>query len=66
MPTVDDVKNPKYVNAENTVIDCSVKFAEFPEYVPFGATNYDPEPYGVQIYNDCVAGKYGPVAPFNP
>ena len=66
MPTVQNVVNPTYKNAEGTVIDCQVKFAEFADYLPFAATSYDVEPYGVQIYNDCVAGVYGPVAPYVP
>lgn len=66
MPTVENVIEPKYVNASGTAIDCKVKFTEFNDFVPFCATSYDVEPYGIQIYNNCVAGIYGPVAPFVP
>lgn len=66
MPTVQNVIEPKFANAEGTSIDCRVKFIELPDYVPFGATPFDPEPYGVQIYSDLIAGIYGPVAPYTP
>lgn len=66
MPTVENVIDMRYTTSDNTVIDCKVKFAELPGYVPFAATSYDSAPYGVQIYNDCVAGRYGPITPFQP
>ncbi|EIK0049915.1 DUF4376 domain-containing protein [Salmonella enterica] len=36
-----------------------------PLYLPYTATKYDPAPYGVQLYNDLISGKYGSVEPFN-
>lgn len=63
---VESLSNPQYTNAEGNSIYCIVKFAHLSESVPFAATSYDPESYGVQIYNDCVAGVYGPIAPYVP
>ena len=64
--TVNDVRNPKYINAEQNLIDCEVDFDELDEnYVPFTANPNDIEIHGKQIYADCVAGKYGTVAAFD-
>lgn len=60
------VYNPAWSNAEYNSISCEVKFAEIENIVPFAATNYDPEPYGRQLFVDLVAGVYGPIAPFVP
>ena len=66
MPTVQDVKNPIYADATGQAINCNVKFDTIPEYLPFTATSYDPEPYGRELYNQLVAGVWGPVAPYVP
>lgn len=63
---IESVVNPRYARTDGSVIDCVVKFGHLADPVPFGATPFDPEPYGVQIYNDCIAGKYGPIAPYDP
>tara|TARA_R110000822_G_scaffold171872_4_gene311611 strand:+ start:902 stop:1066 length:165 start_codon:yes stop_codon:yes gene_type:complete len=41
-----------------------VKFSHLPEAVPFGATSYDTEEYGVQLFNSLVAGDFGLIAPY--
>jgi hypothetical protein len=41
-----------------------VKWEEFNEEMPFGATTYDPEQYGVDLYNRAKAGEFGEVAPY--
>jgi hypothetical protein len=64
MFTLESATNPKYVNAEGTAIELQVKFAEFSEAMPFGATSYDVEPHGVDIYNRAKAGEFGKVAPY--
>jgi len=66
MKTVDDVKDMRYTTEAGDSIDCMVKFSDISDYVPFGATPYDPEDYGRQIYTDCRNGVYGPVAPYTP
>ena len=63
---VESLTNPVYANEQGNAINCIIKFAHLSSPVPFAATNYDLEPYGVQIYNDCVAGVYGPIAPYVP
>lgn len=66
MITIQYAKNPVYADEQETVIQLTVKFYEFAEEMPFGATSWDPEPYGVELYNNAVAGMYGPIAPYVP
>ena len=64
--TVNDVRNPKWNNAEHTQLNCEVDFDELDEnYVEFTADPNDVEEYGKQIYADCVAGKYGEIEEFD-
>ena len=66
MLTIESATNPKYMDAAGNGIDLSVKFAEFPEPVPFHAMPTDPMPYGVELYNRAKAGEFGPVAEYVP
>jgi len=66
MLTIEYAKDPKSVNAENTQIDLIVKFIEIDDELPFTATPFDVEPYGVELYNNAIAGQYGEVAPYVP
>ena len=60
------VANPRWANAEHTMIDCEVVFTiHGPEPLPFSAVPVDPGwEHGEAIFAECVAGKYGPIAPF--
>ena len=60
------VYSPIWANAESTAIRCTVKFDTLPDVVPFSATNYDPEPYGRQLFVDLVSGVWGSIAPYVP
>jgi hypothetical protein len=64
MLTIESATNPVYADAEGTNITLQVKFAEFNEVMPFGATLYDPMPYGVELYNRALAGEFGPIDPY--
>ena len=64
--TPDTVQQAAFANAEKTAIYCTVKFVELPDAHMFTATADDPESYGVQLFNDLTAGKYGAVAPYAP
>jgi len=66
MLTIEYAKDPVYGAADGLVIDLIVKFYEFAEEIGFGATPYDPMPYGVELYNNAQAGAYGPVGPYVP
>lgn len=57
------VANPVWIDSMHTVIAVDVVFPELGDRpVKFNATPNDVMPYGVEIYNDCVSGKYGAVA----
>jgi hypothetical protein len=66
MLTIESATNPIYANEEGTAVELQVKFEEFNEILPFGATSYDPLPYGVELYNRALAGEFGPIAPYVP
>jgi len=57
------VTNLSYVNAEETIIDCTVTFDGIGT-VPFTASPNDPESYGQEIYAKAKAGDFGVVSPF--
>ncbi|ECK8872574.1 DUF4376 domain-containing protein [Salmonella enterica subsp. enterica] len=65
---ITDARNGRFT--EEGSITAEVRFDDLiaadgtPLYLPYTATKYDPAPYGLQLYNDLVSGKYGPVAPF--
>ena len=64
---ITSVSNPQWADNENTQINCLITTAETgPSQLPFTASADDVEEYGRQIYNDCVAGIYGAIAPFVP
>lgn len=66
MLTIEYAKNPIYSDADGQTIDLKVKFYEFAKELPFGATSFDLEPHGIELYNNAVAGLYGPIAPYVP
>ena len=67
MLTLEYVKDPIWANAEQiNAINLIVKWEEFSEEMPFTATSYDPEPYGVDLYNRAKAGEFGEVASYVP
>ena len=64
--TINDIRNPKWINAEHTLLNCEVDFDELDEeYVEFTASPNDTEEHGRQIYADCVAGNYGEIEEFD-
>jgi len=66
MLTIEYAKNPAYSDADGQTIDLIVKFYEMASEMSFGATPFDPMSYGVELYNNAVAGLYGPIAPYVP
>lgn len=66
MPTVQAVNSAIYADASGTLINCNVLFEGNTDYVPYTAAEYDPEPSGVEFYNQLVAGVWGPISPYVP
>lgn len=66
MMNYTDVKSPVWGNAGNTVVNCQVLFDGYSEYLPFTASPADSESHSVEIFNECVAGKWGAIAAYTP
>lgn len=64
MPTILTAHSPVYANVDNSVIDLTVQFAEFPEPVLFRAMPGDTEPHGVELYARAALGEFGEVQPY--
>jgi hypothetical protein len=66
MFTLEYAKDPVWADETGNAIVLVVKWEEFNEEMPFGATSYDPMPHGVDLYNRAKAGEFGSIAPFVP
>jgi hypothetical protein len=66
MVTIELATNPVYASSDGTCITLQVKFVEFDYVMPFGATPFDPMPYGVELYSRALNGDFGPIAPYVP
>jgi hypothetical protein len=64
MFTLQYAKDPIWNSDDGQQILLTVKWEEFNEEMPFGATSFDPEPYGVDLFNRAKAGEFGEVAPY--
>ncbi len=64
MFTLEYAKDPFYNDKNGNVIHLIVKWEEFVEEMPFGATAYDPEFHGRDLYERAKAGEFGEVAPY--
>lgn len=64
--TPKTVTNPVYAISSHEAINVMVTWEEMPNEppMPFSATSYDVEPYGVDLYNQLQAGIYGPIGQF--
>ena len=59
------LKNPQWVNAEHTMINCEITTSQFgDEVLPFTASSNDVEPHGRAIFADIVAGTYGAIGEY--
>jgi hypothetical protein len=66
MMKFSQVTNQQWANAEQTLIDCIVKFDNIGEPVPFTANPNDTEAHGREIFARCAAGEFGDVAAYVP
>jgi hypothetical protein len=57
-------KDPRWVNAEHTMIDLTIKWDAFNEELPFTASPTDVEAHGRAIFEAAVAGQFGVVAEY--
>lgn len=61
---IEYIKNPVFSNADNTAIDCIVKFAEIAEELPFNAMASDNAAHGREAFERLIAGEFGPIGLF--
>jgi hypothetical protein len=66
MLTIEYAKNPIWNNADHNAIFLIVKFVEMADELPFTATPFDVESYGIELYNNAFAGYYGEIASYVP
>ena len=65
--TYSSVRNPKWVNTQNTRIVCEVNFDHIGEdWVEFECVASGDYPHTHEIYERCVAGDFGEVAAYAP
>ena len=66
MAVYSSVVEPRFANAEGTLIDCLVVFPAISrEPLPFTSAQVDPgAEHSEEIFARCLAGEFGPVAPF--
>ena len=64
MLTLQYAKDPVYGDDTGNNIVLIVKWEEFDTEMPFAATNFDTEQYGVDLYYRAFAGEFGQVAPY--
>lgn len=57
-------KDPKWANAEQTLIDITIKWDGIEEELPFTASPTDTEAHGRAIFAAASAGEFGPVAEY--
>ncbi len=66
MFTVENAKNPKWDNKEQTSLTLDVLFVEFDNYMPYTTrVNADTE-YGSKLYSETLKGSYGEIEPYEP
>jgi hypothetical protein len=66
MFTIEYVKDMKWSDAENTMFECTVKYAEFEEEHPSGINATDPYAHTHEIWTKGIAGEYGEIAEYVP
>jgi hypothetical protein len=65
MLTIKSATSPKYMTADNSMIELQVVFEEFGgKVLPFGASADDVEEHGRELHARAVAGEFGEIAPY--
>lgn len=59
-------KDPRWANAEQTLIDLTIKWTGIDEELPFTASPTDTEAHGRAISAAAAAGEFGPIAEYVP
>jgi hypothetical protein len=59
-------KDPRWANAEHTMIDLLIKWDGINEEFPFTASPTDVEAHGREIFALAASGAYGEIAEYVP
>jgi len=57
-------KDPKWANADQTLIDLTIKWDAIDEELPFTASPTDSESHGRALFAAAEAGEFGPIAAY--
>lgn len=60
----ESASHPEWADESGSIINLSVKFAQFTDAIPFSATSSDVEGHGRDLFNRAVAGEFGLIAPY--
>lgn len=63
---IEYVKDLKWVDTEKTRIDCTVKFENLPEEIPFTVDPTDIYKHSWDLWENANAGEYGTIADYVP
>lgn len=63
---VSNPHSPVWANEAHTAIDLRVTIDNFDGEHGFTAMASDSEPHGVELFNDAVAGVFGPIGDYVP
>jgi hypothetical protein len=66
MFTIEYVKNLKWRDAEHSIFECVVKYAEINEELPAGISPLDKYAHIQEIWAKGNAGEYGVIAEYVP
>lgn len=66
--TVLDIKNPRWVREDHSMLNADVLFAELEPlgYLAFTAVANGDTAHGVKIWDECIALEHGPIAEYVP
>jgi hypothetical protein len=61
-----EVKDLRWADEARSTVLCTVTFDDLPAAVPFTASPGDVEAHGVEIFQRCTAGDFGPIGDYVP
>jgi hypothetical protein len=62
---IKSVQNPVWANSEHTAINCEIEHSEY-GWIPFTASQTDPEEHGKALFAACLSGDFGLIAEYVP
>lgn len=63
MITIEDIRNAKARNKEETSISCEVKFSDTNDYIPYHAMRDDRDELGMVVYSAVKSEEYCKITP---